>query len=225
MASKPERGPVEADRKNPNPQGKGVVPVLRDWATMTPVGPIRKDAAVFLRDYCISSLVLAARFGFKPVPGKDYFLYAREGEWMLSLIGPHEWGQREPGAFLGRCRLRADMTWVIERCADEESDAVAVERAQAFVEGFVDTLAGQASVGENLPYYVSTLPYYQRLLATALATSLQRSLPDSAAGMKRLLHSARDWVLVDDAPKSLPGRPSGDDQHQIADAPAEFAQG
>ena len=131
MASRPEPGRVDAERKNPNPQGKGVVPVLRDWATMRPVRSMPKDAAAFLRDYCISSLVLAARFQFKPVPGKEYFLYAREDDWMLSLIGPHEWGQREPGAFLGRCVLRADMTWAMETCADEEGDAVAVERAQA----------------------------------------------------------------------------------------------
>lgn len=225
MASKPEQGRGDSERKNPNPQGKGLVPVLRDWATMRPVGSSPKDAAAFLRDYCISSLVLAARFRFKPVPGKDYFLYARTDDWMLSLIGPDEWGQRDPGAFLGRCRLRADMTWVLERAADEELDAVAAERAQAFVEGFVDTLSGQASVGEHLPYYVSTLPYYQRMLATALATSLQQSLPGSAAGMDRLLANAREWVLGDDGQTLLPSSLPGDYQHQVADAPAEFAQG
>ena len=181
--------------KNPNPQGKGVVPVLRDWATMQRCAPAAKAPAVFLRDYCMSSLVLAARFRFKPVPGKAYFLYVMDNDWMLSLIAPHEWGERGPEAFLGECRLRPDMTWEIDTSECGEGDVAALAKAQKFIEGFVETLAAQDAIVEHLPFYVAGLPYYQRLLATALAASLQRSLPGSGEQMQSLLGSTKEWLL------------------------------
>ena len=46
------------------------------------------------------------------------------------------------------------------------------------VEAFVETLRGQSSISAELPYYVSHLPYYQRMLATALSASLARSWVD-----------------------------------------------
>ena len=198
-------------RKNPNPQGKGMVPVLRDWAALRPGTAVAKTPDVLLRDYCISYLVVFFSFRFKPVIGKSYFLYARVDDWMMSLIAPHEWGQRDPGAFLGCCRLRPDMTWEIETSPNDEVDTVALEKAQAFVRGFVDTLAGQEAMHEELPFYVSGLPYYQRLLATALATSLQRSMPEGRFDeVEALLHQLSDWLLPDDH------------QDEVANAQAKF---
>ncbi|CAA0121653.1 Uncharacterised protein [Halioglobus japonicus] len=187
--------PTTEYQKNPNPQGKGVVPVLRDWATMQLGTSIVKAPDTLLRDYCISSLVLAANFGFKPVVGKTYFLYARESDWMMSLIAPHEWGAREPGAFLSCCRLRTDMTWEIDTDRERKADELALERAQAFVRGFVDALAEQGAIDQHLPFYVKELPYYQRLLATALAASLQRSMPASGVDVRALLGRAGQWLL------------------------------
>ena len=70
--------PTNNYSKNPNPQGKGLVPVLRDLGSLQAVAPAVKSSVDFLRDYCISSMVLAAKFSFKPVPGKDYYLYAMQ---------------------------------------------------------------------------------------------------------------------------------------------------
>jgi hypothetical protein len=112
-------GPPESI-KNPNPQGKGLVPLLRDWQTVQPAFCGQRSAVDFLRDYCVSSLVLAAQFRFKPVVGVPYFLYCGQQGWMLSLVGPDEWGQRLPGEYLARCRLRADMTWALEAAALDE---------------------------------------------------------------------------------------------------------
>ena len=128
----------------------------------------------FLRDYCISSLILAAEFRFKPVVGNTYYLYAVDRGWSLSLIAPHEWGDRRGGTFLARCRLRSDMTW--EAVLDVGSPAVA--QARRCVESFVATLLAQGSIRDHLPFYAVELPYYQRLLATALAASLDKSLPE-----------------------------------------------
>jgi hypothetical protein len=188
--------------KNPNPQGKGVVTVLRDWASVCPGAVASKSPAVFLRDYCLSSLVLAAEFRFKPVVGKTYFLYAREEDWNLSLIAPDEWGERAPGECLGECRLRRDMTWEIDTAGDYVNSEVALQRARRFVTAFIETVAGQNEIGAHLPFYVSNLPYYQRLLATGLASSLSMSMPANSEGMAALLADSREWML--------PGRASNE---------------
>jgi hypothetical protein len=164
--------------KNPNPQGKGCVPVLQDWAGARPQLPIRKSTAEILRDYCLSGLVLAATFRFRPVPGKHYFLYCNESDWMLSLVAPQEWGTAAPGDFVADCQLQTDMTWQLD-FAPKGGGHRARERLQQFVEGFADMLAEQESPEDALPFYVPELPYFQRMLATGLAVSLQHSIRDA----------------------------------------------
>ena len=176
--------PPQSD--NPNPQGKGLVPVLQDWHALQVREAGDKSAPEFLRDYCISSLILSARFGFKPVRGKPYYLYAGESDWQLSLITPQEWGQKIPGQFVGRCELQPDMTWRLEG-GDLEQDSEAAQRIRDYIDDFAAALAQQDSIAATLPYYVVSLPYYQRLLATALAASLQRSLRGGEEDARRLL--------------------------------------
>ena len=184
--------------KNPNPQGKGVVSVLRDWATMQPTVSGPKSPADFLRDYCLSSLVLSARFRFKPVVGKPYFLYASEQGWSLSLIAPQEWGQRKVGDFVAACRLRPDMTWDMDTSGlDDHSPALA--RTQTFICGFVAALARHDSISAHLPFYCASLPYYQRLLGTALASSLHRSLPSTGDDVQALLNLLPGSLLAPSA--------------------------
>jgi hypothetical protein len=190
-------------QKNPNPQGKGMVPMLRDWGAMKPVVLGPKSPAEFLRDYCISSLVLAAHFRFKPVVGRRYFLYGSAQGWSLSLIAPEEWGQRKAGEFVASCRLRPDMTWDMDTSSlDEHSPAVA--KARTFIRGFVATLAAQDTIATHLPFYISSLPYYQRLLATALASSLQRTLPSTGDDMQALLGAQTVAPLLA-SPACVPG--------------------
>ena len=126
-----------------------------------------KDAGEFLRDYAISSLILTAKFGFKPVVGNTYYLYTGEKGWTLSLISPNEWGQSSPGEFLASCRLRIDMTWEmsIDELA-EDSDALA--RAREFIHGFVDVLCRT-----GLNFYASSL--LRKSLALLSANAWHRS--------------------------------------------------
>ena len=177
-----------AFEKNPNPQGKGLVPVLRDWGTMQPTVSGTKSSADFLRDYCLSSLVLSAHFRFKPVVGKPYFLYASEQAWSLSLIAPQEWGQRKVGEFVATCRLRPDMTWEMDT-SQLDDQSLALARTQTFICGFVAAFARQDLISSHLPFYCASLPYYQRLLGTALASSLQSSLPDTGDDVQALLNA------------------------------------
>ncbi len=180
-----------------------MVPVLRDWGSMQAAGLGPKSPADFLRDYCVSSLILSAHFRFKPVVGQSYFLYGSERGWALSLIAPQEWGQRKVGEFVAGCRLRPDMTWDMDASMLDDQSAVAA-RVQDFIRGFIDTLSEQRSIATHLPFYVASLPYYQRLLGTALASSLQRSLPASGDDMQALL-SAQPGARLLATPARVPG--------------------
>ena len=140
-------------------------------------------------------MILGATFRFKPVVGKNYFLYVREKNLALSLIAPHEWGQCHPGKFLGRCKLRSDMTWEMDTTGLHES-STALATARDFIGQFVRTLAEQDSIRENLPFYVSELPYYQRILGTALASSLRKSMPEKADDIKALLRESPDLIAL-----------------------------
>ncbi len=181
------------DEKRPNPQGKGVVPILRDWQSLRPLEVAGRTPERFLRDYCISSLILGASFKFKPVVGKRYFLYARQTKWTLSLVSPTEWGHKVPGEFLSACFLRPDMTWELD--SSELSASPALPKLQNYIEHFVDFLKSTESVAATLPFYVGNLPYYQRMLATALASSLSHSSL-STQDMQALLHDSKPLIEV-----------------------------
>jgi len=87
------------------------------------------------------------------------------------------------------------MTWEMAtpEC-DEHSEALA--KARIFIRRFVDALSAQESIASQLPFYVSGLPYYQRLLATALASSLQRSLPRTGDDMQALLKDLPERLTI-----------------------------
>ena len=197
-----------ASRKNPNPQGKGLVPLLRDWHSIQPALRGPKTPADFLRDYCLSSMVLAAEFRFKPVVGQRYFLYARENGWSLSLVAPHEWGERRVGQFVANCQLRTDMTWNLDASGMDPS-SLAATRAQTFICAFVATLSSHPSITAHLPFYKATVPYYQRLLGTALASSLSASLPPGGDDMQALLQAQTSAPLLPAAARAPILLPAG----------------
>lgn len=69
----------------------------------------------------ISEKIYKADAGFKPVINQIYHLYERQnGQWVLSLISPAEWGSKLPYHFIASVRLLADHTWdVLEKNADK----------------------------------------------------------------------------------------------------------
>ena len=63
----------------------------------------------------ISEKIYQADCGFKPLVGKEYHLYEKDnGELILSMIGPKEWGKNMPYHFLSSIKLLADHTWEIK---------------------------------------------------------------------------------------------------------------
>lgn len=186
---------------HPNPQGKGQPAFLQLWESNRPQRLAVKEASTLLGDYLASLLVLSAEFRFKPVAGTPYHLYRRHGSWRLSLVAPSEWTTTDdPGVYVGSCSLRTDMTWTLTPSEDIHHHPDLVADLTAFVRHFVDTLASRDTLEAGLPFYLSGLPFYQRLLATGLASSVQKTAQISGLGHR----SADFWLGTSStAPLSL----------------------
>ena len=157
-----------------NPQGKGLVMVLQQMAAAAPAEIRPKSADEALLDYWCSSLVLSAAFKFRVAPDNTYYLYRAQGEWQLSLISPEEWGRRLPGDYVAECQLSQDMTWKLR--FDSDLSQSVRDALVMFLEGFQEQAARSQSFDDLLPDYVESLPYQQRVLASALKRSLKHSL-------------------------------------------------
>ncbi len=186
-------------RSGANPQGKGLVPVLEAWHGAQPASISAKPPRQILADYFTTMLVLSAEFAFKPSPGVQYFLYRNPDNWLLSLVSPDEWGERQPGIYLGCCNLSLDMTWHLQVREDIDAQPALVEALQDFHDNFLDLLDRPAPLEDGLPFYAAGLPYYRRLLAAGLASSLSQSL--ALSGLEGT--SSRRWL------HSLPTQPRG----------------
>jgi hypothetical protein len=162
--------------RSPNPQGKGLVPLLDAWQRAQPTELRRSTPRQVLSSYITGLLVLSAKFHFLPVPGSPYHLYWRENEWQLSMISPAEWGGRLSMEHLGHCTLNADRTWTLLPDPGATFSPALVAALELFQQSFIDMLDTDQPLTEKLPYYVRTLPYYPRLLASALAKSLEYSI-------------------------------------------------
>jgi hypothetical protein len=189
--------------RNPNPQGKGLVPVLAHWHALRPRAAAAKGPAELLLDLFASTLVLSARCHLRPVVGQRYYLYcdldrdldrALERDdtgWRLSLISPAEWGERAPGHCLGPCWLREDMTWYLDAEAALAADARLRGRVAALVQDFLERLDVDGPLEVQLPGYHRELPYYRRLLAAGLGASLRQSLAAAGASAAQARETLR----------------------------------
>ncbi|MFZ4425543.1 MAG: DUF2452 domain-containing protein [Saprospiraceae bacterium] len=62
----------------------------------------------------ISEQIYLAEMGFEPLIGFTYHLYERDnGQKILSMIGPKEWGPKPPMHFIASVRMLSDHTWDI----------------------------------------------------------------------------------------------------------------
>ena len=184
-------GTRELAEAGPNPQGKGQIGFLLDWAYSSPRGVVAKPRSQILADYFTSVLVLSSSFKFKPVFGKEYYLYLDGDRWSLSLISPDEWNdEAKQNAFVGSCVLHDDSTWSIAPSENIGKNCPVEDQLTAFYEGFVEKLRSNQLLEEGLPVYEANLPYYQRLFAAALSLSLHGSLHLG----DQLGRSAQDWL-------------------------------
>ena len=163
--------------KNPNPQGKGLVPVMDSLVAsraMIPIPPKQIDQ--ISSELFTSLFVLHSRFQFKPVVGKSYYLYWRNKDFHLSLIGPQEWGGTHHGTYVGECVLHKDVTWTLTLHASAAKNTHILQRIESRRQQFQQALSSADAIDDVLPVYLESLPFYQRVLASALASSLKVSM-------------------------------------------------
>ena len=182
--------------KRPNPQGKGLVPVLDSLVqsrTTIPVPP--KHIEQITSELFTSLFVLHSRFQFKPVVGKAYYLYRRtDNRFHLSLIAPQEWNGSGFGQYIGECVLQEDITWTLTLADDVAQDEALLSFIEERRRQFEDALRAADSVDEVLPVYVASLPFYQRVFASALANSLKLSMQKS--GIQGLSYAQARGLLT-----------------------------
>ncbi len=159
-----------------NPQGKGIVGVVDDLRAITPINVQAKNSHQWLADYFTSTLVLGAKYGFKPVIEKTYYLYLKDQEWRLSLIEPQAWRSQDSGLFFSECILNKDMSWSLKLASNWQEHEALLNTVNKLEQEFFECINDEVPVVEKLPFFIQHLSYYQRLGANALARSLKQSL-------------------------------------------------
>ena len=183
--------------KNPNPQGKGQVPVLaalaegRTAALHVPAKRIEQVST----ELFTSLFILESEFRFKPVPGRPYWLYRKDGAFRLSIIPPHGWYEQVSGRYIGECQLQDDMTWTLELAEDVAEDAEFLNFLEEKRKAFERDLSEAESVEDALPRFKANFPFYQRVFAFALSSSLDASMDKS--GIKGLSYEEALGQITD----------------------------
>jgi hypothetical protein len=175
-----------------NLDGKGLNGFLLDWYRSEPRDVVVKPRRQVLSEFFTSMLVLSAKFKYEPAVGVHNFLYFRDGDWILSLIGPDEWSPSRMDCFVGRCILQRDMTWTIDPSEKLHEENELSEAVGRFYDAFAEMLDVDLTIEEVLPFYIGKLPYYQRLYANALSRSIRGTV---TLGDQRSM-KCRDWRTV-----------------------------
>lgn len=187
----------------PNPQGKGLVPFLRDVAASRvkkSVPPKKIDQIA--GELFTSLFVLESDFAFRPVVEKEYYLYRKDGRFRLSLVSPAQWTGELFGQFVGICVLRHDITWTIEMDEQASLDEGLSRFIEVRKEDFEKDLERAERLADTLPVYCASLPYYQRLFASALAGSLGISM--QLSGIQDLTYREAKGLLDHEKEKATP---------------------
>ena len=185
--------------ENPNPQGKGLRPVMafleesRAPALMAQPKQIKQISL----ELFTSLFVLESDFKFKPVRGSTYWLYQKNGRFWLSPISPDEWDERVYGRYIGECELHEDMTWSLEMCEEAAGDQELMASLEQRWEAFEEAMEASETVEDALPRYQGQMPFYQRAYAFALAHSLRASMQGS--GIQALSYRQAQAQLPDDS--------------------------
>ncbi|AWN14911.1 DUF2452 domain-containing protein [Salinisphaera sp. LB1] len=183
--------------KNPNPDGKGVSPVLAtlDEARGGLAVAAPKHIDQVATELFTSLFVLESEFRFKPVVGKTYYLYRQPERFWLGITPPEMLGETVAGRFIGTCVLQSDMTWTLELAEAVAADAHFMAWLAARRAAFERRLGEAETVDDILPVYESRLSFYRRASAFGVAHSLSRSM--SASGISGLSYDEARGLLTD----------------------------
>ncbi|BBL60290.1 DUF2452 domain-containing protein [Methylomonas koyamae] len=181
--------------KPANPQGKGAVSILDSLqhAKQQLVAPA-KNIQQIGSDLFTSLFVLNSQIRFKPTAGQSYWLYCKDGQYRLSLIAPEQWSPARSGRYIGACQLQSDLTWTLALSADCAADRAFLQEIADRRRQLEQKLQQAETIDDALPVYLETLPYYSRILASALAYSLKQSMQKS--GISGLSYRQAERLLI-----------------------------
>lgn len=166
--------------RSPNPQGKGLAPALDALQSARSHLCVPTKTVHRIADELFTSLfVLSSLIKFKPVVGQSYWLYRKPDGYRLSLIAPEQWPQSQSGFYVGQCTLQSDLTWTLELSKQCRESSVLMAEIARRRDDFDRTLQTCERIDDALPVYNETLPFYARVLASVLASSLEQSMQKS----------------------------------------------
>lgn len=163
----------DVSEKTPNPQGKGLVPVLSHLNHLQPSAEQNSRPYDVLMRYLFSRLVLRARFSFQPVRERRYTLYWHNNQAFLSMITPDEFGGDWPARAVADCRLCADLTWQCLHLYSADKLAYMAELSADAI-----TIDPAASLQDTLPFCDGDLPFNQRALAYGMSHGVASQLQE-----------------------------------------------
>jgi hypothetical protein len=180
--------------ENPNPQGKGLVPVLQgfDRHHLSELLPPKQIDQIQMELFT-SLFVLQSDFSFNPVPETSYWLYQRQERYKLLMVSPAEWHKPYPGRFIGECILQTDRTWTLVLDADVADDDEFMDEIERQRNELQCSLEEADSIEDALPVYEKTFSFYGRILAFTLGKSLDISM--QMAGIKGLSYEEAKGLL------------------------------
>jgi hypothetical protein len=162
---------------NPNPQGKGLRPVLDSLNEFKQGCFVQhKHINQISTELFTSLLILESRIRFKPVLEKPYWLYQKNGQYHLSLIHPQQWSYGQAGDYVGECRLHTDLTWSLVLSDEAVNNFALMASFNQRREQFDEQMSNARQLEDTLPVYISSFSYYSRVLASGLAHSLGSSM-------------------------------------------------
>lgn len=174
---------IPAMPNNPNPQGKGLVPLLQtiDNQRLRALVPPKQIDQIEMELFT-SLFVLQSRIGFQPVIGRSYWLYQTDGpsgadkEYRLLLVAPHEWHSPYRGRYIGRCELQEDRTWTLALDPAMAADQAFMESIEAQRQELSAEIQSAKSLEDILPVFEERFGFHARVLAYTLGKSLGISM-------------------------------------------------
>jgi len=186
--------------RNPNPQGKGLVPVLQGLQQQQLRKVILpKQIDQIEMELFTALFVLQGELRFNPVPGRSYWLYATDSGYRLLMVGPHEWHAPYPGRFIGECVLQQDRTWTLaldEQLAGDKDFMAEIEAQRAQLQR---RLEAAKRIDDVLPVYEQSLGYHGRVMAYVLGRSLFTSM--ELSGINSLDYKEAKGLLTHEGKK------------------------
>lgn len=181
--------------KRPNPQGKGLVPIMDSLVGSRARNCVpAKHIDRITSELFTSLFILHSRFQFKPVMGRPYYLYRRkDNSFHMSMISPEEWGGPAFGQYIGECVLQQDITWTLALASEARQDEALLRLIESRRRQFENAMHEADSVDDLLPVYLESLPFYPRVFASALANSLKESMQRS--GIQGLSYAQAKGLL------------------------------